>query len=175
MVRKNYLRFVLFLGMFALITNYFMDKFSIMRTWRSAPKIGRSIGRFTRRVIFPVCILLMAFNSFRTWPRFPYDGLCEDIDSDTNTNKLSRFALPMNVTLAPSDEFRSKFNINTDMTVTIGPDTPTYKYCKHSEDFMENSRESFTDQESLDNVHTWTFGAVAAFAGLFLASSIRIG
>jgi len=134
-----------------------MDKFIIMRTWRSAPESGRSIGRLihtscdSSRVHLPHSIFI-PFLPGLAWPGLAWPDLGnEDIDSDTSANILSRFSLAMNVTLSASDGFRS----NDHWTRYTH-----YKKCNPHEGLMENKRGSFMNQASW---RPWCSGSVCGF------------
>jgi len=69
---------VLFFAAIALGVNYFLDSFSIMRTWTPQPKLGESISRYTTLFVFPILILIMSYIATTTWESFRFDRLCED-------------------------------------------------------------------------------------------------
>jgi len=151
---------VIFLGMFALITDNLWISLSSWGLGDLPPKVVDPLADwFTHRVIVPICIFLVAFSfhSFRAWPGLAWPGLTwpdlgnEDIDSDTSANILSRFSLAMNVTLSPSDGFRSN-----DHWIRY----THYKKCNPHEGLMENKRGSFMNQASW---RPWCSGSVCGF------------
>ena len=44
---------------FALQTIYFLDRLSLMRTWKRVPKLGSTISQFNRRYFLPLSVLGM--------------------------------------------------------------------------------------------------------------------
>lgn len=72
----------LFLCSFALFVNYFVDRCSLMRTWKRAPQLGTKISEFSRRYFFSLAIFAMVLLSSYYWASFPFDNLC--VDDSTN-------------------------------------------------------------------------------------------
>lgn len=68
----------LFLCSFALLVNFFTDRFSLMRTWKRAPMLGNTISRFSRKYFFSAAIVAQAIVSSYYWSGFPYDNLCSE-------------------------------------------------------------------------------------------------
>ena len=66
-----------FLCSFALFVKYFVDRFSLMRTWMRPPQLGTSVSKFSRRYFFSLAVVAMAIMSSFYWSGFPYDNLCE--------------------------------------------------------------------------------------------------
>lgn len=66
----------LFLCSFALLVNFFTDRFSLMRTWKRAPMLGNTISSFSRKYFFSAAIVAMAIASSYYWSGFPFDNLC---------------------------------------------------------------------------------------------------
>lgn len=69
---------VLFMCAAALFINFFVDRFSLMRSWKPSPKLGRSMSTFTRDFVFPIIVITMAFVGVRSWRFFTFDQLCSD-------------------------------------------------------------------------------------------------
>jgi len=67
-----------FMSSAALFVNYYVDKFSVMRTWAKTPKAGVAIGKINVLFILPLSVLAMALLSSYWWSGFPYDNLCEN-------------------------------------------------------------------------------------------------
>ena len=53
---------------FALTIIYYMDKFSLMRTWKRASRLGTKISEFNRIYFLPLSVLGMLHLSARAWP-----------------------------------------------------------------------------------------------------------
>lgn len=69
-----------FLCSFALIVKYFVDRFSLMRTWKRPPQLGTKVSKFSRRYFFSIACVAMAVISSFYWSGFPFDNLCEASD-----------------------------------------------------------------------------------------------
>jgi hypothetical protein len=123
---------VLIMCAIALFVSYYVDRFSLMRSWKPAPKLGRSISRFTRRIIFPLMLVFMAFVASTSWADFPYDNLC----ICTNADDCPIFPGTYNFTAIdfayPNDQ------------VTIGMLDPVYKFCTNEQEWMTGQQERLT-------------------------------
>jgi len=67
-----------FISSMLLLVTYFVDKYSIMRTWARAPHCGTSISEINKHVFSPTALIVMIIMSSYFWSGFPYDNLCED-------------------------------------------------------------------------------------------------
>lgn len=65
-----------FMCAFALLINYYVDRFSLMRTWKRIPHLGTKISQVSRRYFFSFAIVAMALTSSYFWSAFPFDNLC---------------------------------------------------------------------------------------------------
>ncbi|CAJ1954597.1 unnamed protein product [Cylindrotheca closterium] len=74
-----------FFGFFILLTQYYMDKFSLVRLWQPTPRLGADLANFSRRFFFSITVVAFAVVSSFTWAQYPYDKLCEPLDSSTAT------------------------------------------------------------------------------------------
>lgn len=61
-----------------LFINFFVDKFSLMRTWKPAPMLGASIAKFSRIYFTTTSVAALALVSSYMFAGFPYDNLCAD-------------------------------------------------------------------------------------------------
>ena len=73
-----------FMCAFALFINYFVDRFSLMRTWKRAPLLGTRISEFSRRYFFSTAVAAMALVSSYYWSGFPFDNLCDNGESSAD-------------------------------------------------------------------------------------------
>lgn len=69
---------IFFVCAFTLFINFFVDKFSIMRTWKPAPMVGASIAKFSRVYFMTTSVAALALVSSYMFSGFPYDNLCAD-------------------------------------------------------------------------------------------------
>jgi hypothetical protein len=74
----------LFMCAFALFINYFVDRISLMRTWKRQPHLGTKISEVSRRYFFAVAIVALAVLSSYYWSAFPFDNVCV---SNTTVNE----------------------------------------------------------------------------------------
>ena len=89
-----------------------------MRTWKRAPQLGNSISRTSRRVFFPLAIVVQAVLSSFYWSGFPYDDICPN-DADINNAYVNTF------NLVPVD----KGNSEAPTSVTFTNDDVDYRFC----------------------------------------------
>jgi len=73
-----------FFGFFILLTQYYMDKFSLVRIWQPTPRVGADLANFSR-IFFTITVVTFAVVSSFTWAQYPYDKLCEPVDGSTAT------------------------------------------------------------------------------------------
>jgi len=66
-----------FMSSIALFINFYIDKYSLMRTWARPSKLGTSISKINKDIFSPVARILLIVMSSYWWSGFPYDNLCE--------------------------------------------------------------------------------------------------
>jgi hypothetical protein len=81
-----------FMCSFALFINYFVDRFSLMRTWKRAPQLGEKISSFSRRYFFSLALMAMALLSSYYWAGFPFDNTCETL-TPVNATLVGNYAV----------------------------------------------------------------------------------
>ena len=110
-----------------------------MRTWRPAPKLGRSLSGITRDITFPIMIVLMAYNAVYFWSGFRFDQICEHNGSATPGDyELPHVAV---LNLAAS-------------TIKVFEDTQVYNFCHSNDNIMTG------DQERVSNKTTFLIQAI---------------
>jgi len=72
-----------FFGFVILMTQYYMDKFALVRIWQPTPRLGAELALFSRRFFFTGTIVAFAVVSSFTWAQYPFDKLCEPNDGST--------------------------------------------------------------------------------------------
>jgi len=104
-----------FMCAFALFINYFVDRFSLMRTWSRQPQLGTPISEVSRKYFFSLAILAMAIISSYFWASFPFDNLCQlpSTGSDIYSGRLWNIS-------GSNTGFQSIYVASTD---------PVYQYC----------------------------------------------
>ncbi|KAL7538232.1 hypothetical protein ACHAXR_008380 [Thalassiosira sp. AJA248-18] len=151
--------FGFFLCALALSINYFVERFSLMRTWRRAPQLGSSISSFSRRYFFTPVISAMAVASSYSWAGFPYDNLCEN-DNDggdgDDVDSLEDYVGSWDVVSVDGSK-------NAEVIFSEGD--PSYQFCQQSlwygEGFVpywqKEGHEWMTkEQELLSSIYGWT-------------------
>ncbi|KAL7578142.1 hypothetical protein ACA910_012587 [Epithemia clementina (nom. ined.)] len=152
----------LFMCSFALLVNYFMDRFSLMRTWKRAPALGSQMSKFSRRYFFPVSIVSMALLSSFYWAGFPFDNLClqdQQIgDEFAGTWKVGNYTY----SLAANDQ---AFGFCLQNFWRYGKGEKKFPFIP---EFQREGAEWMTDdQETISAVWGWT--SVAVIVLVFLA------
>lgn len=66
-----------FMCSIALLVNYYIDRWSVMRTWKQMPNLGTRISKCSRTYFVPLAIVAMAISSSYYWAGFPFDNVCE--------------------------------------------------------------------------------------------------
>lgn len=149
-----------FMCSFALLVIFFVDRFSLFRTWKPAPNLGTSISKFSRNYFFSLAVVAMAIVSSYYWSAFPFDNLCKNPDAINRDN--------FNVTSIR--DFDGKFLIS----LSKAEADFTYRFC--FQDLLRTHRNKvfpFTSmsqpndnkwmthaQEAVTNVYGWTSVAV---------------
>jgi hypothetical protein len=153
------------------LVNYYVDKFSLMRSWKRQAKLGTKVSQLSRIYFFPLSIAAMAVLSSYYWSGFPFDNLC--LLSSTEGEYQG------NWTLSP---------IDSDNTFTREVDTndPSFQFCV--QDFLrfKKGQRSFpfvaafqpagkewmtSEQATLTTIHGWS---VLGILALILFSFLRM-
>lgn len=157
-----------FLCSFALLIKYFVDKFSLMRTWKRPPQLGTRVSAFSRRYFFSLACVAMSIISSFYWSGFPYDNICE-LDDPTSAYEGS-------YTVVALDE-----SIHMNGTTTTFTKSETqYQFC--SQDLMSpgqgqtfpfvaskqpEGKEWMTpEQEDVTNIFGWTSVVITAIVAI---------
>lgn len=64
------------LAAMALSVNYYTDRFSLMRSWQRAPRVGTEISNISLNYFFSTALFFLAVMSSFYWSAFPFDNLC---------------------------------------------------------------------------------------------------
>jgi len=94
---------------------YWLDKFSILRSWKQGPQIGTAVSNMSM-FFFKLCTLAYAIMAAYTYSQFPYDNACRADDEDLSAYTTGSF----NVTF---------INNTTEVPIQITTATEGYKYC----------------------------------------------
>jgi len=143
---------VLFMCSAALFVNFYGDKFSLMRTWKPSSKVGQSMSRLNRSVIFPIMLIIMTWIASRNWENFTFDNLCEVNSLDPGSSNTG------NVTY----ELKGIDGIINNSTVVVSSNSLRYKFC-------ESNSESKTDEQSrVASIYGTFFIYTSGFIGFVL-------
>mmetsp|Transcript_7835 Transcript_7835/g.11793 ORF Transcript_7835/g.11793 Transcript_7835/m.11793 type:complete len:1121 (+) Transcript_7835:93-3455(+) len=126
---------VLFMCAAALFINFFVDRFSLMRSWKPSPKLGRSMSTFTRDFVFPIIVITMAFVAVRSWSYFTYDHLCSD---GTTTNSVDS-------TIYGTYKIPGIDGMIDALDVQLESTSIAYEYCRRNTEFPTEQQERLID------------------------------
>lgn len=160
---------------FSLQVIYFMDRLSLMRTWKRVPKLGVAISKFNRTYFLPLSMLAMAVFSSYYWSGFPYDNLCVNEGSSTTASQAGYYSIPVYeqesavaILLGTNSTAQDEVKYYVNFTITEGE--PTYRYCLQDflrtkgrqtfpfiPQFQEEGQEWMTDQqEEVCTIYGWS-------------------
>ena len=97
----------------ALTVNYYTDRFSLMRSWQRAPRVGKEISIISLNYFFSTSLFFLALMSSFYWSAFPFDNLC------------------------PTDErvgYNGTYSISNETSVVVDEDSSVWRFC--SQDFI---------------------------------------
>lgn len=72
----------LFLGSLALLAQYFVGKFSLLRLCGPTPDIGFHMSRLNRNYFIPIILVTHVVMTAYWWSGYPYDNVCEIDDEN---------------------------------------------------------------------------------------------
>jgi hypothetical protein len=73
-----------FLGALALVAQYFVGKFALLRLCGPCPDIGFHLSRLSRNYFFPFLFTSHVVMSAYWWSGYPYDNVCQTNDNTSN-------------------------------------------------------------------------------------------
>lgn len=162
----------LFLAAVALLVNYYTDRFSLMRTWKRAPRVSTEISHYSRLYFFSsACIFLAGMSSFY-WSAYPFDNLCLVEDQTINETYVGSH------TVSIADRFNTEIRVEQ---IVLEPNSKIYKFCE--QDYILGSQGTrypfFADEWMGENqrwvatLFAWTSVGVMSLVGAkFLVSGI---
>jgi len=178
---------VFFLGSLALIITYFVDRFSLMRSWSRSAQVGAEIADFARNLFIPCAICLMSVVSAYFWSGFPYDNLC----LDENATLPGYYNGDYNLTLGANNFVVFGIPVyqagGDPILVSVTPDDEVYKFC--NQDLRAYTDLSFpalpgyqpegaewmtAEQEKVVSAHGWTSLVVLMVFVLFISAAVVI-
>ena len=68
----------LFLGSLALLAQYHVGKYALLRLCSAAPDVGFYLARFNRGFFYPVTLITHMIMSAYWWSGYPYDQVCQN-------------------------------------------------------------------------------------------------
>ena len=165
----------LFLCSFILFINYYMDSFSLMRSWRPAPKIGEIISKYNRLYFYPLIMFMMFMVSGYNWSGFNFDNTCMS-DSLVDDKYIGTW------TVTDGD------NTSSPISAIVNQNTQNFFFCLQDMIRFTNPRAfpafpSFqrsgqrwmtSDQEKVTRLFGYTTIAMLAWVGLLLIIKISL-
>lgn len=142
---------------------YWVDKFSILRSWKQGPKIGTAVSNMSM-FFFKLCTLAYAIMAAYFYSQFPYDNACRSDDED-----LSAYS---------TGSFNVMYRNSTEVTIQVTNATQAYKFCDQelirsgsfpplptlqSDTWMDQSQEDFS------SIFGWTSVAMLIIVLISLA------
>lgn len=106
----------------ALAVNYYTDRFSLMRSWQRAPRVGTEISNISLNYFFSTALFFLAVMSSFYWSAFPFDNLCPT-DQSVNPDFYGTY----NVTTVTNTGNKTLYE-------TVNSDTEVYRFC--NQDFI---------------------------------------
>lgn len=106
----------LLLASVALTVNYYTDRFSLMRAWQRAPRVGTEISNISLNYFFSTSLFFLAVMSSFYWSAFPFDNLC-----------------PTDQTLN-DDLYSGTYTVLEEHQVTVDNTTEVWRFC--NQDFI---------------------------------------
>ena len=154
-----------------LFVNFYVDKFSLLRTWKPAPMMGAYIAKFSRIYFMTTAIAALAIVSSYLFSGFPFDNLCAE--------NVSHSAYYGSWKLTDGE--------GQDVTAIIEPSVRSWKYCNQflgpgsnfafpalPEAQPPGSEWMTEEQEELTGIYGWVSVGVLGLVGLiFLYKGFR--
>lgn len=151
-----------FLCATTLFVSFYVDKFSLMRTWKPAPMLGPYVAMFSRIYLMSSAIAAMGIVSSYWYSGFPFDNLCSE--------NISHSAYYGNWIITDGEGQES--------TAVIEPGMRSYYFCNQF--IGPGPQFSFpaippsgaiwmtSEQMQLTEIYGWVSVGVLALFGLFL-------
>lgn len=179
---------------FALQVIYYLDKFSLMRTWKRVPKLGSTISQFNRRYFLPLSIVAMAVFSSYYWSGFPFDNLCESESQRLASNYIGDHSIAVYAKETVGDILASIQGQNVSapvveryVNVSALEGATVYNYCL--QDYLRTKgRQTFPfipifqpegeewmtdDQELVTTIYGWAgFGFISSFIAVLIFQEV---
>lgn len=156
-----------FMCSFILFVNFYTDRFSLMYTWKQAPRIGPRISKFNRQYFFPLTILAMALVAAYTWAGFQFDNLC-----GSGVGVDETYAGSWNLT---------RTDTGVSYPFTVDQDTEAYSYCSQRmmeyafppvPSFQQGDGWMSTEQKTITSIYGILVFVMIAVVALFFVGSI---
>ena len=145
-----------------LLVNFYVDKFSLMRTWKPAPMLGPYVAIFSRVYLMSTAIVAFAVASSYWYSGFPFDNLCSENKSHS----------------AYYGNWKITNGEGQDVTATIEPGVRSYYFCNQfigpGKQFLfpaipgASSTWMTDEQTQLTEIYGWLSVGVMGLFGLLL-------
>ena len=114
-----------FYGALALFLTYVTDKFLLLRSWGPMPAVRDAVAKLSRKVFFPLTVVVLSITSDFFYSAYPCDNLCESNIVVQPTGTAAAYLGQHTVTTLDG---------NT-ISTTIDADEKVYTFC--DQDFLE--------------------------------------
>ena len=145
---------------FAIFSSvYWLDKFSLLRTWHQGPMVGTAVPKMSN-VFFLLCIMSYAVMVSYTYSHFPFDNACVDTGDSLSPGDLGLWNVTLNTTES------------SPTSVNITEDSPVYKFC--DQNLFKKLVFPPMPSSLLIGSQSWMNGSQKAFAYIFACIMIGI-
>lgn len=155
-----------FFASIIFVSNYWFDKFSILRTWQQGPKVGGSVAHMSNFFLLLCLAVYAVMGTYNFW-MYPFDNVCENgnvIDKEFHGSWTAMDsnggALFQNLVVEEDNEEHSFCSQNLLMRFAF-PWSPG-SILEGSEKWMNDSQMKF------DMVYGWVMIAVVAVVGVLI-------
>jgi len=179
----------LFLCAFSLQVIYFLDRFSLMRTWKRIPKLGVTISKFNRTYFFPLSLLAMAIFSSYYFSGFPFDNLCGN-DGQVTAAQAGYYSIPVYeqgsaLNLVLTSNVTDTVQVDHYVNFTIEEGDLTFSFCNQDllrtpgrqsfpfvPEFQKEGEEWMTEeQEKVTTIYGWSsLGVLVGFCAIIIGT-----
>lgn len=85
-----------FLACFALLAQFFVGKFALLRLCGTPPDLGFHLSRLSRNYFIPAILLAHVVMSAYWWSGYPYDNVCQNEENFYNGDSSAYFYCSQN-------------------------------------------------------------------------------
>jgi len=161
----------LFWAAASLIVNYWVDKWCLFRTYGPAPTIGNQVSVLSRKILFPLMLVIYALMTLRDYAGWPFDNTCDSTselpDEYIGNHTIFSNKKQFNITIT-ADQLPVKYclqDILTGNNVSSSTIIEGIKWLKGGEETSKFEWMS-QDQDAVTRALGWVFMIMFIFAAL---------